>query len=195
MTESRRLVPMSLIALAFACGGGARDTGEDRAAPADTLRGEQAPPAEAQAAPDASDDTTATGVVRVVGADPITTVVLDSAGSHVALRGSLEVEVARLVGATVRVRGRPVPNAPPTPPRAVEVSDYDVLSINGATPVVGILRLGDDAPRIEGDSTVLLAFTPPGLLSLAGAKVWVVGRREGGWLVVQGYGVIRDPGR
>lgn len=194
MTRLVSVGSLSLMAVAFACGGGARDTGEGRASPTDTAGAEPAPAIQREAAP-TTGDTTATGIVRVVGADPITSVVLDSDGRQVAVRGGLADEVERLAGATVRVWGRPVPNTPPTPPLAIEVSGYDILSINGATPVVGILRLGEDAPRIEGDSTVLLAFPHPGLLSLEGAKVWVVGRPAGGMLIVHGYGLIREATR
>lgn len=114
-----------------------------------------------------------------------------AARGGVRLVGPLEGELRRLGGATVRVRGQPVGEA--TRGR-LEVRSYQVLSIDGQVPVVGILTLRGGEPWVLGADTVRLEGGPPELRALGGAKVWVVGPRRGAALEVQSYGVLAAPG-
>lgn len=139
-------------------------------------------------------DTTAEGIVRVVGADPIPTVVLEVGGSGVTLLGPLVPELARLVGARVSVRGAAATaNVPVGSSRAaIAVRDYTIREIAGGVPVVGLLTV--EPGRVLHVNGVKLAGVPSGLAELAGAKVWVVGtRRDDGALAVSAYGVIAMP--
>jgi hypothetical protein len=144
-------------------------------------------------------DTVATGTVRSVGAAPLTQVVLQSgAGAEirsVAVRGELRDEIARAIGAEVRVWGPPAANQPPPPARAVEVYRYDILSVNGEIPVVGTVFRRGEQLLIGGRDTVDLVGAPEELLGRLGAKVWAVGVREGSTLRIQAYGVLREVGR
>lgn len=140
-----------------------------------------------------------TGRIVVAGAEPRAWVILvpadtgaraegglgDGGGSR--LVGPLERELRRLSGATVRVRGESVGEA--TRGR-LEVRSYEVLSIDGQVPMVGILTLRGGEPWVFGADTVRLEGGPPELSALGGAKVWVVGPRRAGALEVQSYGVL-----
>lgn len=137
-------------------------------------------------------DTQATGTVSVTGTTVASAVTLHSEGARsLTLVGDLASELRRLAGATVRVTGRDA-GAGQFGPR-LDVQRYDVLAINGQTPVVGILRTGGDMPRLvaaPGD-TVSLIGVPDALRAQDGAKVWITGRRTDGGLEVQSYGVLR----
>ena len=142
--------------------------------------------------PQSATDTVAQGVVGVTGADPFTQVVASGTGGEVALVGALRGELATLHGAEVRVRGRPVANLQPRPPRAVEVTSYEIVAINGERPYVGELAAGDGGLWLHG---MRLAGAPDELRGAVGAKVWVLGRRADGELQVLSYGIIARPPR
>jgi hypothetical protein len=132
-------------------------------------------------------DTVVRGVVAVVGADPLAQVVLGADGRDVALVGSLRAELGALHGAEVEVRGRAVPNPQGTPPHAVEVARYEIVTIGGERPIVGTLEARVDDLWLAGWR---LLGAPDELRRAVGAKVWVIGKKENGRLVVQSYGVI-----
>lgn len=139
-------------------------------------------------------DTTAEGVVAVVGVDPVPTVLLQAGGSGLTLLGPLVPELARLAGARVSVRGAsataPVPSGGSR--AAIAVRTYTIREIAGGVPMVGLLTV--DSARTIRVGGVRLANAPPALNELAGAKVWVVGpRQEDGALAVTAYGVIAMP--
>jgi len=137
-------------------------------------------------------ETVLTGKVAAVGLamSPVTSLEVEGARATT-LIGPLEPELRRLGGATVWVAGAPVAG----PPNATfSVSRYEILSIDGARPLVGQLVTRDGAPWLVTDrDTVKLAKAPAELAAKSGAKVWVIGRRSGTELTTQTYGVIRDP--
>ncbi len=147
------------------------------------------------AAPRPSGDTTVSGVVRAVGAVPLTQTVVQTATGEVALVGPFRGELERVVGAHVRVWGKPVANTPPAPRRAVEVSAYEVVQFNGERPVIGRLVEREDAHFIEVSRTeiVRLAALPRELTMLVGRRVWVFGDRGPNGLRVQVFGESRSP--
>lgn len=143
-------------------------------------------------------DTVVTGIVREVGAEPLTQLVLQAAGAGalpVAVRGELRAEIANLLGAEVRVWGAPADNQPPPPQRAIEIAGYEIVSVNGVTPAVGTLVLVGDDLVLAGSDTLQLRSPPEVLRSHVGAKVWIVGDRSGDALSVQSFGVIRPADR
>ena len=142
--------------------------------------------------PQAATDTVAQGVVVVTGADPFAQVVARGAAGDVALTGALREELATLHGAEVRVRGRPMANRQPRPARAVEVTSYEIVAINGERPYVGELAGRDGGLWLHG---MRLAGASDELRGAVGAKVWVLGRRADGELQVLSYGIIARPPR
>ena len=137
-------------------------------------------------------ETVLTGKVAAVGlAVSPSTLLQVEGGRPTTLVGPLEPELRRLGGATVWVAGDPVTG----PPNATfRVTRYDILSIDGAKPLVGRVVTRDGAPWLATDrDTVRLETAPAELAAQTGAKVWVIGRRTGAELTTQSYGVIRDP--
>lgn len=130
------------------------------------------------------------GTVRQVGSTPFTRTVVEGDTAGVAVTGPLAGELSRLVGARVRVAGSLVEGEAPGP--ALRVESYEVLSVDGDRPRVGILRHGPgDGYRLETDAgDVPLRAVPAGLGGVVGGKVWLVLGPEGG---VQRYGVLREP--
>jgi hypothetical protein len=112
-------------------------------------------------------------------------------GGPTTLTGPLEPELRRLSSATVWVAGAPGAAAPNA---TFAVSRYEIVSIDGAKPIVGTLASRDGAIWIvAGGDTVKLAPTTPEMRAKVGAKVWIVGRRAGAEMTPQSFGVIRDP--
>jgi predicted small secreted protein len=160
----------------------AADTGTPARPPAAT-RPDPATPA--TPAPD-----TLTGQLAITGADPLTFVTLQPEGRRaVQLTGGYESELRNLAGAVVRVQGRPT--AGPLPGPALEVSAYDIVSIDGQRPRVGVLQAAGGEYRLAGAEPVRLVGVPPELGRHAGAKIWVVGVRDGDALRLHSYGIIR----
>ena len=167
----------------------ADSSAETRAGPGEPPEAEQVP----NAAADVSGDTVALGVVRIWGANPLPVFVLAApppGGPAVALQGALRDELGALVGLEVRVRGRAVGHAPSPPARAVLVSSYEIVSVAGREPLVGILR-GDGSEVTLGATRLVGA--PDELRTAVGAKVWVLGTTRDGALAVESYGIIRRP--
>lgn len=148
-------------------------------------------PGDGAPASDAAARDTVEGAVRQVGSTPFQRTVVEGEAASPAVTGPLAEELARLVGARVRVVGRPVDGEFPGP--AIRVESYEVLSVDGDEPVVGILRHEAGAGyRVETDAgqAVALRSVPPGLGAAAGGKVWVVTGEDGG---VLRYGILREP--
>jgi len=131
------------------------------------------------------------GTVRVVGSAPVNVrVVIDPAeGKDIQLVGPLREELRQLAGAEVAVSGPLSPAPDPMADRQIQVSAYEVLSVDGRPVVTG---------TVEGTSNswTLLRTEQGELVYLAGAtselrpgqKVWVQGPRG---VIVQTYGVLR----
>ena len=144
------------------------------------------------ATPDAVELERLTGQVLVTGTAQIEFVTLQiDGGGAVNLSGVLLPELRRLTGAMVSVQGARTAAAG-TPVEGFEATAYEVTSIDGQRPSVGILQEIDGGFTITGAETVRLTGVPEALRSQAGAKVWVVGRPTDSGLQVQSYGVIRE---
>lgn len=136
------------------------------------------------AAPD-----TVTGSVRQVGNSPFVRTVVEG-DDTVTVTGDLEPEIRRLSGARVQVTGTLDSGDGPGP--ALEAAAYEILSVDGRRPEVGILRSDGDATYLvrEGEDDLRLRAVSSGLASRTGAKVWVVTGEDG---TVQRYGILRPP--
>ncbi len=163
---------LALVLAAAACG--ANRASEDR-------RGEA----------DAAARDTVTGMVRQVGSTPFARTVVEGEATSATVVGPLAGELTRLVGARVRVAGPAAEGEFPGP--AIRVESYEVLSVDGDEPLVGILRheagTGYRIETAEGDAVPLRAVSSS-LGAAAGGKVWVVVDETGG---VLRYGVLREP--
>ena len=129
------------------------------------------------------------GTLFVTGSEPATNLTLRREdGTGVTLVGDPTDELRRLSGATVAVYGTRTSAARAS---VFAVRRYDVLSIDGQRPSVGILLVRDGAIWLAAADTVQLAAAPDALRTQAGAKVWIVGRQTDRGLEVQSYGVLR----
>ena len=175
---------LGLVALACvvlpSCGGGSEDAPEE----VDADRGDGAEPAE-----DASALLEFTGPVTSMGTEGMRMVNLRTAdGTSVGLVGDLAAELARLSGAVLTVRGN---DAPAPADRGLDVTEYEVVDVNGETPSVGVLERRDGAYWLGGDPDVQLMDVPDALAQEVGAKVWVTGSSGTDGVTVQSYGIIR----
>ena len=178
--------------VAAACGG--RDELADEAPagdqPAADADGGVAQESQAGAA-DSVDLESLTGQVLVTGTAQMEFVTLQiDGGGAVNMGGVLLPELRRLSGAMVSVRGS---RTTATPLEGFEATAYEVTSIDGQRPSVGILQERDGEFTIAGAETVRLTGVSDALRRQVGAKLWVVGRQTDSGLQVQSYGVIRDP--
>jgi hypothetical protein len=168
MTRLRSTLVCSAVVLASACTAAANG-GDDHAA-ADTL--------------------VYTGVVQQSGSGIEPTVVLQQhGGAPVRLAGDLLAELERLAGGTVRVDG----HWNGAHGGSLDVIDYELLSIAGAVPVVGVLDDRGGSLWLRSGNGVQLLGAPAELREHVGARVWVVGETETGGLRLQSYGVIAEP--
>lgn len=134
---------------------------------------------------------TLAGRIELTGSVPTVAVTLIlGSGEAVELRGPLLAELRSLGGASVRVIGRRTARSPRP---GFEASAYEVLSIDGQRPNVGVLVRRGEFVWLEGTDTLRLSVIPPLLATRIGAKAWVVGPRVDGALQVQSFGVIREP--
>jgi hypothetical protein len=137
-------------------------------------------------------ETVLTGRINAGGlaSQPRTTLQVEG-GPPTTLTGPLEPELRRLNAATVWVAGAPGGAAPNA---SFAVSRYEIVSIDGAKPVVGSVIAHDGATWLAAErDTVKLVSAPADLRDKVGAKVWIVGRRTGAELTPQTFGIIRDP--
>ncbi|NNF13785.1 MAG: hypothetical protein HKN72_11205 [Gemmatimonadetes bacterium] len=112
-------------------------------------------------------------------------------GETVGLTGDLLGELMRLTGAVVSVVGS---SSQTVQGEGVNVARYEVVSVDGETPSVGVLAEGGDGFSLEGEDERTLVDVPPELRSQVGAKIWVVGPDTADGLRVRSYGVIRPAG-
>lgn len=119
---------------------------------------------------------------------PITSLVADD-GSAVRLGGALLDELRALSGAQLLVRGVTSSSGSE---RSIEVREYEVLSIDGQRPYVGIVLERGGEIWLASSDTLRLVPALDALRERVGAKVWVVGARDlaAGELRIQSYGVI-----
>ena len=189
MTTFLRLGLLALACVVLpSCGGGS----EDAAEAADADGGEAAEPAEGgtETATEGTSLLEFTGPVTSTGTEGMRMVNLRADdGSSVGLVGDLAAELARLSGAVVTVRGN---EAPAPADRGLEVTEYEVVSVNGETPSVGVLERRDGAYWLGGNPGVRLMGVPDALTQAVGAKVWVTGSSGDDRVTVQSYGIIRS---
>lgn len=148
------------------------------------------------------------GTVVLAGDDPLErrVVLSDEGGPIAALRGdALELELRALAGIGVRVTGRLAPRAGAEPEFLVD--RYELLPIDGATPLVGVIEDRSGAPCLvdaRGTSYLLEGPLARALASFAGCKVWVAGTTPPGGeaesrvgaqprLAVESYGLLLPP--
>jgi hypothetical protein len=143
------------------------------------------PPPTPTVSPPAAGSDTARGIVAVVGAVPITEVVLRPAtGRPITLTGPLAREIGVASGADVWVRGRRVDS------RTIDVASYAVRSVDGVTAITGTLAAdGDRLVLVTDDGRRHLIARPPApLRQHVGARVWITGDLA---TTINAYGVLR----
>ncbi len=135
---------------------------------------------------------TVSGTVRQVGNLPFARTLIDDGAEAIFVTGELESEIARLAGAEVRATGTFTEGGQPG--RYIDASSYEIVSIDGAVPAVGILDESDGAYYVEPFSgePYPLKTIPSELQTSVGAKVWVITGEVG---QVQAYGILREAGR
>lgn len=130
-----------------------------------------------------------TGVVVSEGMDMSPrTLVRDEDGATTELLGAFAGSVRRLTGATVRVCG---PGR--TAEGALEVTEVDLLSVDGMPAVLGTLRSVVSGWAIEplgGGDLVLLSAVPARLHVAEDGVVWVAGPASEGALAVRSFAVL-----
>lgn len=190
-------VLLGFLALTSGCGSN-RSSPEQR--PAASVPGDEpgtAPGGTSSAAP----VDTLRGTVAIVGAEPLTQVVLRPAagGAEVVLLGNLIPELRRVAGAEVWIAGRGAEEeagragtaAPGA--RAFQVQRFEVRAVDGVPAVDGVLVvIGDVAYlRVPGGAELRIAHLPSALRGQSGARVWLSGRLDGD---IEAFGVIREAG-
>ena len=134
---------------------------------------------------ESTDPETIVGEVQLAGSDPAVMVTVRAEdGSWVNVVGALRPEISNLSGVVIAVRGAPASG------RDFEVEDYEIRSVQGGRPTVGILVERGREVWLDGDTSVRLIGVPVGLRSRIGAKVWILGRPVDGGLQPQTYGII-----
>ncbi len=134
---------------------------------------------------------TYSGTIQVVGSTPVNVrVVLEREGeAPVGLDGGILPELETLRGARVTVRGRAAESSDPMTTRRIEVTDYDILSINGAPVLVGeVIAVENSMARLRTADGVEVLVTGAPRSFRVGQKVWVQGPVE---VTVQSYGTLR----
>ena len=159
------MIALAAVLSASACGGGGN-------APAPAL---------------AEADTTVTGRVRVAGSTPLQQAMIqpeDSSQAELEVVGEYRAELERLSGAIVRATGTLSDGG------RLSVARYEILEVAGHVPLVGIVEVTPaDVTLVTEDGERVKLLRVPGLLEMAGAKVWVIRDPDG---AVTGYGVIRE---
>ncbi len=73
----------------------------------------------------------------------------------------------------------------------MEVTEYEVVSVNGEASSVGVLERRDGEYWLGGDPGVHLMGVPDALAPEVGAKIWVTGSSAADGVTVQSCGIIR----
>ena len=129
------------------------------------------------------------GKVVVTGTETSSSVKLVGTNTNVELVGDLEPELRRLAGASLLVRGS---LQGPGPAQTLEVSDYEIVDIDGEVPSTGILRNRNGQLWLIRKDTLELVGAPEALRGKDGVKAWVIGKKSGRSLRVQSYGIIKE---
>ena len=141
-------------------------------------------------------DAAVEGIVRVVGSDPSPQVVLSvgegMATAQIALVGEFRDELGTLSGVSVAVVGDSVANPQGMPAHAIDVLEYDVVSVNSAPAYLGVLTQRDGVWWLDREESFRLTLLPSDLEGRVGAKVWIAGPVDGDELRVQSYGIVRE---
>lgn len=157
MTAGRRAVSTAVLLLLGLAGCGAVHSSPPPALSA-------TPGPQEQQAPDS-----ARGTVAVVGADPVSQVVLDTPGDRLILEGEPTVELRRVDGLDVRVRGE-------REGRRLRVVSFRVTGSHGLPAADGTLEVrGDTAVLATAGGERLYAPIPAALREHGGARVWIAG--------------------
>lgn len=128
---------------------------------------------------------TARGVVAVVGADPLTRVVLRAPGGTVEVRGPEASTLRRLAGVEVRVSGERKDGG-------IDASSFRVRSASGFPAEDGILTVQGDVGILTGPEGERVRHRPIplALRQLAGQHVWVAGLPGE---TPEAWGLVRAP--
>ena len=162
--------------------GNAADTNPDAARRPAT--GKARGPGGTAPAPATATDT-ARGIVRIVGNEPVATLVLEttpgSAAPLLALGGEAADLLRGVAGLEVKVEGRltteRVPSAAPGGAPLFQASRFVVRASDGAPAADGLLivRDGDHVLRLTEGGERRIAVLPPALRDRVGARVFLVG--------------------
>jgi hypothetical protein len=130
---------------------------------------------------------TVRGTVRILGSEPMTSIVLEPAGggAPVALDGERTL-LGRLAGIEVAVVGEP------GPPGRLRVAHVVVRAADGVPATDGVLaREGDrDVLVLRDGSRRVVARLPQALRGRVGARVWLAGPLDGD---IDSFGIIAEP--
>lgn len=144
-------------------------------------------------AADTAGSDTVSGVVRQVGNTPFVRTIVEGDAGSVQVVGPYEAEIARLVGARVRVVGQREGSGSGAMGPRLRASGYTILAVDGDRPQVGYLQQSDGGDfylRTEDGSQVPLTSVSSALAEKVGAKIWVVTSDAG---AVVRYGILREP--
>ena len=130
------------------------------------------------------------GTIRQTGGTPNVSTRLETKAGPIVLVGPLAAELARAAGAVARVSGI---SAGEDAPDAIQVEAYELVSVDGLSPLVGMLELedGDLALRKADGQRVDLTGGSARMREAAGSKVWVTTRDDGRSIVR--WGILKAP--
>ena len=138
---------------------------------------------------------TVRGVVRLVGSEPLVTLlVVPSTGDAIMPRGAEGQLLRTLTGVEVMVRGRLTGDyafdAGPRGARVFDMRQFVVRAVDGVAALDGILSRGDDGWMLTAfdGRRHPIAQLPSALAELDGARVYLVGPLD---RAPQAYGIIR----
>jgi hypothetical protein len=137
------------------------------------------------------DERVVEGTIRQTGGTPNVSTRLETKDGPIILVGPLAAELARAAGAVAEVRGTSAGEAAPD---AMRVEAYELVSVDGLSPLVGMLELEDEdlALRKENGQRVELTGGSARMREAAGSKVWVTTRDDGRSIVR--WGILKAPG-
>jgi len=140
---------------------------------------------------DAAAERVVEGTIRQVGGAPVARTQIETETGPIVIAGPLALEIARAAGAVARVHGTSgVDNAPDV----IQANTYELLSVDGLTPLVGLLDL-DDRNLVLRTADGLRAELIGGsarMREAAGSKVWVTTRDDG--VSIVRWGILNPPG-
>lgn len=144
--------------------------------------------------PDASGsgERVAEGTIRQVGGAPNATTRIETGAGPVVVIGPLSLEIARAAGAVARVTG---PATGDVASDTIRAEAYHLVSVDGMSPLVGVLALDDGSLMLATDSgrQVDLIGGTNRMREAVGSKIWVT-TREDGRSVVR-WGILREQGQ